>query len=77
MVMFHQQITHIHLISLCFPFKNAIKIIALSIFISLPYFRAGIFGLTKTSPEIVWFKYQMLIVPTLSFSTLAILVTTS
>ena len=41
------------------------------------YHIGRIFGLTKTSHEIFWFKDHMLIVPLLSFSTIVNFVTTS
>ena len=63
--------------SLCFPLINSMKVSSASISISLPYFRLGIFGLTKTSHDVFWFKHHMLTVPPPPFSTLVILVTTS
>ena len=67
----------LYLMSVCFTLINLMKVFAASISISLPYFRAGIFDLTKTNPDIFWFKDHILTVPPPPFSTLVIFVTSS
>ena len=59
----------LNLMSICFPICliNSLKVFAISISISLPYFRPGIFDLTKTSLEIIWFKDHMLTTTTTFF----------
>ena len=78
-LMSHQQIANLYLMSVCylmsacFPMINSMKVFAASISICLPYFRAGIFVLGKTSPEMFWFKDHILTISPL----LVISVTTS
>ena len=61
--------------SFCLPLINSMKVSLALFSVSLPYFRAGVFGLLKTSLEIFWFKDYILILPLPNFSSLVILVT--